>query len=295
MTTVYTTTILILFAIITGLLVVIFRLWRQTRQIGLGLDEITEDALKTLFNLTREKPVIPNKDLIRGADLQPARFAMIQAELKRRGWAETDPQTTRILPGGEKRAIELIRAHRLWERYLADKEGLALEALHAEATRREHLTSTDEVDQLEAQLGFPKFDPHGDPFHHEGELVRQHEAGTLLSSWPARRPGRVIHVEDEPPALFTQLALLGLTPGAQIEVDERTPGRVLVWSGRQRLALAPAAADLIYVAMRAERPLSERDRPGGAWWPSTNPLQQSDQWRRWLETRGEITARADHG
>jgi manganese transport protein len=59
--------------------------------------------------------------------------------------------------------------------------------------------------------------------------------------------------------MFSQLALLGLTPGAQVEVDERTPGRVVVWSGRNRMALAPAAADQIFVvdAPPERIPLSE--------------------------------------
>ena len=140
----------------------------------------------------------------------------------------------------------MIRAHRLWERYLADKEGLALDALHDEAMRREHLSTPDELDALERELGYPRFDPHGDPIPtREGDLPA--EQGTSLSQWPAHRIGRIVHVEDEPPSLFAQLALMGLTRGAQVEVDERTPGRVLVWSGRQRLSLTPAAAASISV------------------------------------------------
>jgi manganese transport protein len=71
----------------------------------------------------------------------------------------------------------------------------------------------------------------------------------------------VVHVEDEPPALFNQLALLGLTPGAQVEVDERMPARLLVWSGRQRLSLAPSAAELVYVVPVGPEtlPLSEME------------------------------------
>ncbi|MBP1701992.1 MAG: mntH, partial [Chloroflexi bacterium] len=145
------------------------------------------------------------------------------------------------------------------ERYLAEKEGLPLAALHAEATRREHLVTSDEIDRIDAQLGFPKFDPHGDPIPpREGEPVVAVE-GTPLSSWPEHHLGRVIHVEDEPPALFTQLTLMGLTPGAQVEIDERTPGQVLIWSGRTRLALAPAAAERVFLvdAPPESLPLSE--------------------------------------
>jgi len=249
-----------LIAVIVALSVIVVILWRQTRRIALGLDEIAEDTLKALYHLSREKPVVRASDLIRAADLQPGRFPLIVKELTRRGWAQADRDTLRALPAGEKRALELIRAHRLWERYLAEKEGLALDALHDEAMRREHSITPEEADRLDEQLGHPKFDPHGDPIPPRGGELPG-DGGTPLSRWPERRVGRVVHVEDEPPALLTQLALMGLTPGAQVEVDERTPGRVLVWSGRQRWALAPAAAERVFVvqALPERMPLSEME------------------------------------
>jgi len=249
-----------LIVVIVAQSVVIVTLWRKTRHTALGLDELAEDTLKALYHLSREKPVVRASDLIRAADLQPGRFPLIVKELTRRGWAQADKDTLRALPAGEKRALELIRAHRLWERYLAEKEGLALDALHEEATRREHSITPEEADRLDEQLGHPRFDPHGDPIPPRGgELPR--DGGTPLSRWPEHRIGRVVHVEDEPPALLTQLALMGLTPGAQVEVDERTPGRVLVWSGRQRWALAPAAAEQVFVvqALPERVPLSEME------------------------------------
>ncbi len=247
-----------LIAVIVALSVIVVILWRQTRRVALGLDEIAEDTLKALYHLSREKPIVRASDLIRAADLQPGRFPLIVKELTRRGWAQADRDTLRSLPAGEKRALELIRAHRLWERYLAEKEGLALDALHDEAMRREHSITPEEADRLDEQLGHPKFDPHGDPIPPRGGELPG-DGGTPLSRWPERRVGRVVHVEDEPPALLTQLALMGLTPGAQVEVDERTPGRVLVWSGRQRWALAPAAAERVFVVptLPERMPLSE--------------------------------------
>ena len=253
-----TTVIVALTIAVITLSVAVVMLWRRTRHAVLGLDELAEDTLKALYHLSRVKPVVRASDLARAADLQPDRLPMIVGELQRRGWAHADKDTLRIAPPGEKRALELIRAHRLWERYLAEKEGLALDALHDEAMRREHLITPEEADRLDEQLGHPKFDPHGDPIPtREGELPG--DGGTPLTRWPERRVGRIVHVEDEPPALLTQLTLMGLTPGAQVEVDERMPGRVLVWSGRQRLALAPAAAERVFVApaLPERMPLSE--------------------------------------
>ncbi len=260
----------ILVAIIVALSIAVVVLWRRTRRVSLGLDEITEDTLKALYHLSREQPspdgqpgLVRSRDLIRAADLQPGRYALIASELHRRGWAAelgsaAEGDALRISQAGTRRALELIRAHRLWERYLADKEGLALDALHNEATRREHLSTPEELDKLERDLGYPRFDPHGDPIPtREGELPA--EQGTPLSRWPDHRLGRIVQVEDEPPSLFAQLALMGLTRGAQVEIDERTPGRVLVWSGRQRLSLTPAAAERVFVveAPPERVPLSE--------------------------------------
>ncbi len=168
----------------------------------------------------------------------------------------------RITPSGERRALELIRAHRLWERYLADKEGLPLTALHNEAMRREHLATPEQVEALAQELGNPQFDPHGDPIPSAaGVMPPQAEEGVPLTRYPIHRVARIVHVEDEPPALFSQLALLGLTPGAQVEIDERMPAQVLVWSGRQRYTLAPAAAERVFVvdAPPERMPLSEME------------------------------------
>jgi manganese transport protein len=263
---VYQVIIAVLVVVIIALSVAVVMLWRRTRQVVYGVDEVAEDALKALYHLGRGGQLVLSRELIRAADLQPRRYPTIAGELRRRKWAAVEADAgaagepgLRITPEGERRALELIRAHRLWERYLADKEGLPLTALHDEATRREHLTTPEQLDELDRELGHPRFDPHGDPIPTAtGEMPGVGE-GTDLLRFPLHRLGLVIHVEDEPPSLFSQLAAIGLTPGAQVEVDERMPGRVLVWSGKQRLTLAPAAAERVFVveAPPERVPLSE--------------------------------------
>ncbi len=245
--------IILLILVILSLLIVIYRLWRQTQRVVLGLDEITEDTLKALYSLSLEKEKVTERDIIRSADLQPGRYALIQSELIRRGWMEVSEGQLTITSVGTKKAIQLIRAHRLWERYLVEKEALPLDAVHEEAMRREHTTTIEEVARIEEELGFPKFDPHGDPIPQRGEEAAVFTPGVPLSQWVEKKSARIVHVEDEPPALFSQLTLMGLTPGAQVEIDERTPGRVMIWSGRQRLALANELASMIFL----DEPLPE--------------------------------------
>lgn len=257
----YQIAIAILLLIILALSAAVVILWRRTQRVVFGLDEVAEDALKSLYHLTRQLATVSSRDLIRAAELQPGRYPIIAAELQRRTWVELAGDELRITPAGERRALELIRAHRLWERYLADKEGLSLTEIHDEAMRREHLATPEQIDALARELGNPQFDPHGDPIPSAAGEMPPGEKGVPLTQWPIHRIGQIVHVEDEPPALFSQLALLGLTPGAQVEIDERMPARVLVWSGQQRYTLAPAAAEQVFVvdAPPERMPLSEME------------------------------------
>ena len=80
----YPTIIAILVLIILALSAAVVILWRRTRQVVYGLDEISEDALKALYHLSRQSPTVSSRDLIRSAELEPSRYPIIAAELQRR-------------------------------------------------------------------------------------------------------------------------------------------------------------------------------------------------------------------
>ncbi len=63
--------------------------------------------------------------------------------------------------GGPVHANDLIRAHRLWEAYLVDRQGLALEAVHVEADVREHTMTPEELERADREPDYPARDPHG--------------------------------------------------------------------------------------------------------------------------------------
>lgn len=232
--------------------------WRPQRRRRREVTEAAEDALKALYHLGRGGQPVRWHALRRDGDFPRRQMTGIVAELLRRGWAQAERRTLRLTAAGSQRAIELIRAHRLWERFLAEKEGYRLDAVHEEATRREHATSPAQAQQLSADLGHPRVDPHGDPIPAVGEEVPDHH-GVPLTDWPVGTPGRISHLEDEPPRLLRRLAAAGLSPGARVTVAERTEGQVMVWSGRRRVAIdRAAAAQAFIVADLTERvPLSE--------------------------------------
>lgn len=72
-------------------------------------------------------------------------------------------QGVRLTDEGERLALQIIRRHRLWEVFLVEKLGFGWDQVHAMAEELEHIRSDELVSRLDAFLGHPQFDPHGDP------------------------------------------------------------------------------------------------------------------------------------
>jgi DtxR family Mn-dependent transcriptional regulator len=149
---------------------------------------------------------------------------------------------------GERVALEVVRHHRLLELYLMEALGLGWDEVHAEADRLEHHLSEEVEARIDAALGFPKRDPHGDPIPTaELELVTD----------PVRRLGElmlgdeavILCVPDSDPALLRYLGELGLFPTRHVTIVERAPfgGPLTVEVEGARHAIAVELADRIAV------------------------------------------------
>jgi DtxR family Mn-dependent transcriptional regulator len=124
---------------------------------------------------------------------------------------------------GQKLALYLIRKHRLWETFLFTKLSFSWEDVHEIAEQLEHIDSPLLVDKLDAYLGFPKFDPHGDPIPNgEGNLTLRSqmplsqitETGSLLY---------VLAVRNQDPEFLKYLHEMKITPGATLEITQYIP------------------------------------------------------------------------
>jgi DtxR family Mn-dependent transcriptional regulator len=142
--------------------------------------------------------------------------------------------------------LRIIRIHRLWERYLADETSVREADWHLEAERQEHRMTAAEADALAAQLGNPQFDPHGDPIPTAaGELPEQE--GDPLTALSAGEFGKIVHVEDEPHAIYAQLIAEGLHAGMVVQMIENTGARVRLEVNGEEVLLAPMFARNITV------------------------------------------------
>ena len=154
-----------------------------------------------------------------------------------------------LTDAGRTNALEVLRHHRLLERYLVDRLGLSLDEVHAEAELLEHALSEELEARIDEELGYPTHDPHGDPIP-DSELRLTHaEDRTLLELEPGARVS-IARVPDDDPALLRYLGTLGLVPGSRLELVARAPfdGPVTVRTDRGEHAISRDLADRIAAA-----------------------------------------------
>lgn len=209
-------------------------LWhRLVRRLRTGERESLEDALKHLYK-TERRGAAPSLESVAGSLGVPlAQAARIVEALGDRGLVQPSGALT-LTDEGQAYALQVIRTHRLWERYLADRTGTAPSDWHARAEMREHEISPAQADRIAASLGHPRYDPHGDPIPTaSGEIPEP--AGTPLPYLAEGDTATVIHVEDEPRALYHRLAAAGVSPGLRLRVVAAGGGRMTVeFDGRRQ-------------------------------------------------------------
>jgi DtxR family Mn-dependent transcriptional regulator len=212
--------------------------------------ERTENALKHLLRQATDGHSASFRSLKGELGLSDRVLLALTERLEDDGLIHSDGTHLRLTAEGERVALHVLRAHRLWEVYLAEELGMPLDRVHVEAERQEHRLSPRQVDRLSAAMGHPGFDPHGDPIP-GADGVAPEAPGTVLSAWPLSTPARIVHLEDEPPLAYAQLTAEGLKLGQVVRVIERTPSRIVLSDGENEFRLAPMLAANVHVAAAA--------------------------------------------
>jgi len=218
--------------------------WQRSRHMSERI--LIEDALKHIYNceIVGDRPTIHS---IAGAlQVSDKDATDLVAKIEAAELAQRDGHTLRLTTSGKQSALHILRAHRLWERYLADATGFSESEWHTQADLYEHRLSTTDADALSAQLGYPTYDPHGDPIPStNGELIPV--VGTPLTAADVDVHLRIVHIEDEPQAVYDQLLAEGLHPGMVINLIDSSPQRVRIWADGDEHILAPIVASNISV------------------------------------------------
>jgi Mn-dependent DtxR family transcriptional regulator len=220
--------------------------WRRSRELRRRI--LVEDALKHVHACELKGSLAMPESLAGCLGLRVAAVLDLIAKMETEGLVRTTGAGLVLTASGQEIAIRVIRAHRLLERHFADELRMPLEAIHGAADRQEHTLTTEQAAEMEARLGYPRHDPHGDPIPKPDGSLAALEGGVALTEQPVGRPAVIVHLEDEPPALFRQIMAAGLEPGARIEVLEHSAEQIVVWDGERDRVLTPLAAANVLVA-----------------------------------------------
>jgi len=126
----------------------------------------------------------------------------------------------KLTDDGNTVATKLIRKHRLWEVFLVEKLNFLWDEVHDIAEELEHIQSDDLVQRLDQFLGFPKFDPHGDPIPDEDGnfAIRQQK---MLSEIEINQEGIIVGVGEHSTPFLQYLGQIGIALGSTIKVLEK--------------------------------------------------------------------------
>lgn len=222
--------------------------WRQARHMTDRARH--EDALKHIYK-SEQKGRRPTVESIAGAlNISTNDVVELLGDMQASHLLNLQNDNITLTNEGMESALHIIRAHRLWERYLAEKTGFSEAEWHSQAELQEHQLTPEAANALAARLGHPTHDPHGDPIPTATGTYVDHD-GQALNELPANQPARIVHLEDEPEAVYAQLVAEGLHPGQIVRLLEANSTRIRFWANGNEHILAPIVARNISV-----RPLS---------------------------------------
>jgi DtxR family Mn-dependent transcriptional regulator len=206
-----------------------------------------QDYLKAIYALETAGERVTTSALASRMGVSAPSATAMTKRLAELGLVERAPyRGVALTEQGRLGALEVLRHHRLLERYLVDRLGLSLDEVHVEADRLEHALSEELEAKIDAELGFPTHDPHGDPIPDRELRVEQGRDRTLLDLVPGDAAS-VSRVPDGNPELLRYLAELGLLPGSGVEVVSQAPfgGPVTVRTDRGEHAISRELADRV--------------------------------------------------
>lgn len=180
-----------------------------------------ENYLKTIYSLaSRQEGEVSTSAL---AEMTATKAASVTDMLRKLADKQLihykKYQGVRLTDEGERLALQIIRRHRLWEVFLVEKLGFGWDAVHEIAEELEHIRSEELVTRLDAYLGNPQFDPHGDPIPTPAGKMPQTEY-RKLSEVSTGEDVRLMGVLEHSTEFLQHLDHSRLTLGCSVTVAE---------------------------------------------------------------------------
>ena len=222
--------------------------------------EAIDDYLKAIFQLSgREERQVSSTEVAGALDITAASVTNMLQKL-----AALEPplvvyekhRGVQLSKAGKKRALEIIRHHRLLETFLHQVLGYPWDEVHQEAERLEHFISERFEERIAAKLGHPEFDPHGHAIPAiDGSLpTHNNQEPRSLSQLRPGQSAKVSSVSDKDPEMLRYLASQGIRPGVRLTLGEQLPFKgafqVRIGASTKPALLSHSLAEAISVALK---------------------------------------------
>jgi DtxR family Mn-dependent transcriptional regulator len=180
-----------------------------------------ENYLKTLYKLEdKQVKKVNNIALSKALDLNPATVLEMVRKMSERKLVEVlVDKTIQLTDNGKMKALQIVRRHRLWEVFLVEKLNYKWNEVHDLAEQLEHIESDDIVKRLEAFLGYPSVDPHGDPIPDEHGKLKKMKTQPLTEA-PLNKKVTIIALGNSSDEFLKYLDKVGLSIGETLQVSE---------------------------------------------------------------------------
>jgi DtxR family transcriptional regulator, Mn-dependent transcriptional regulator len=216
--------------------------WRWQRSRTRTERVLREDALKHICQGELDGNIPTSASLAGALGVTGGEATQIIADLQSRELLQLHGNDLQLTSNGRDYALRIIRAHRLYERYLSEESGYTEAEWHARAHELEHQLSEEDIAALSMRLGNPSYDPHGDPIPTADGAIQPFLNSIALASLKPDTPARITHLEDEPETVYAQLVAEGLMVGQKVRLLESDSQRVRFWADGDEHVLAPILA-----------------------------------------------------
>jgi len=202
-----------------------------------------EEYLQTMFWLREARLPITGANIARAMQLSAPTVHEMLGRLEADGYVRRNPdRTLDFTDSGHEHAADVVRRHRLIERFLTDVLGIPWDEVHEEAERLEHAMSPVLEERMLAAIGNARTCPHGHPI---GEGAR--EQGVPLADVEEGARVTILRFENEAEDLLHYLKDAGLHPGLGGRVAESGPEEVTVESTEGRHTVTRSVAETVSV------------------------------------------------
>ena len=182
-----------------------------------------ENYLKAIFHLQQEQGLVTTNALAAALRTRPASVTDMLKKLKEQKLLIYERyKGFKLNNEGRKAAVQVVRKHRLWEYFLVKKLQFGWEEVHEIAEELEHISSRALIDRLDAFLGHPVTDPHGDPIpDSQGRLLVRRQVA--LADWPVNKIVQVSGIASQTTEMLEVLQHNHIRLGTRLEIRKKFP------------------------------------------------------------------------